>query len=196
VNAAVGATTDPSKHSTIDVNQLLTAGIAQSIMNYVNTYWLTNDKLRMSNTYSVMTDASHVDDAWFDDAWFAVISGANAVTSNVELNDAMKKSVADAQAKIMDKDGNPTAHYSAYSQYRDNYNDKVKALNKAYAGAMSDPMKFQRWQIDGKLYQDDVNDALDKWAGFGFRQEIEPAMNLLASQGMDPALALIARAKK
>lgn len=189
-NANISSGSDPTKPSSLDINTLLTAGIGAAMMNYVNTFMLTDDKLVMSNQYSVMPDASHV-----SDAWFAVINGANPVTGNLELSDAIKAAVEKAKAVIMDKDGNPTPHFSAYQQYRGMYEDKVNALNKAYAGALSDPKKLEMWPITGKTYQDDVNEAWDQWQGFGFKNEIQEAMDLLAAQGMDPALALIARAK-
>ncbi|MBO9619423.1 MAG: hypothetical protein J7539_10350 [Niabella sp.] len=189
-NVKLAQGSDPSKPSAIDTNTILTAGIASNMLAYINTFMLTDDKLVMSNNYSVMPDASHV-----SDAWFAVINGANAVTSNMQVSDAIKQSIADAQAKIMDKDGNPTPHYNNYLQYQGVYHDAVKALNKAYASAVSDPKKLETWPVLGKSYQDDVNAAWDQWQGFGFKAEIETATNLLAAQGMDPALALIARAK-
>jgi hypothetical protein len=37
---------------------------------------------------------------------------------------------------------------------------------------------------------------MDKWVGFGHKMEIDNALATLAAQGMDPAIALIARAKK
>src|SRR5437879_2309884 len=81
-------------------------------------------------------------------------------------------------------------------QYEDAYKSKVKARNMAYSAAFTDPMKLSQWPADGVLYQDDVDAAWDRWMGVGFKVEIEKAINTLAAQGTDPAIALIARAKK
>jgi hypothetical protein len=121
---------------------------------------------------------------------------ARIIPPTMELNDALKQAYADATAKLMDKDGNVTPHYQAYMQYEDAYKSKVKARNKAYSAAFSDPMKLQQWPADGVPYQDDVDEAWDRWMGLGFKMEIEKAINTLAAQGTDPAIALIARAKK
>jgi hypothetical protein len=81
-------------------------------------------------------------------------------------------------------------------QYEAAYRDKVKARNTAYAKAFADPLKLQQWPQDGVLYQDEVDEAWDRWMGLGFKLEIEKAISTLAAQGTDPAIALIARAKK
>jgi len=114
----------------------------------------------------------------------------------MELNEAMKQSYVDATAQLMDKDGNVTTHYQAYMQYEDAYKSKVKARNKAYSAAFTDLMKLQAWPQDGVPFQDDVDEAWDRWMGLGFKIEIEKAISTLAAQGTDPAIALIARAKK
>ena len=49
--------------------------------------------------------------------------------------------------------------------------------------------------MQGKIYQDDVDYAWDKWQSRGHKQEIEEAMALLSSQGIDPAILMIRRAK-
>ncbi|WP_207496989.1 hypothetical protein [Aridibaculum aurantiacum] len=183
-----GEVTPPAE---IDVNQVITAGIAQSQVNYLNTYFLTNDKLAMSPEYTVMPSAGHV-----EDAWFAIINGATAIPPKTQVNDSMKKALADAQAKLMDKDGNVTPKYSNYNTYRDAYYDKVKDQNRAYADAFSDPAALRNWPIAGKIYQDEVNKAWNEWQSFGNKNEIETAINLLASQGQDPAVLLINRAKQ
>jgi hypothetical protein len=145
----------------------------------------------MNNQYAVMPGSSKV-----SDSWYAVITGANGIPANVELSDAMKKAYADATAVLMDKDGNVTPHYQAYMQYEQTWKDKVHAWHKAYANAFTDPMKLQNWPIDGTSYQDDADEAMNQWEGLGFKEQIESAIAILAAQGTDPAIALIARAKK
>jgi hypothetical protein len=122
--------------------------------------------------------------------------GANGIPSNLELNADMKAAYDKATSLLMDKDGNPTAHYELYMKYEDEYNSKVKSKNKAYASAFTDTAKLQMWPIEGKTYQDDVDEAWDRWTSFGFKEEVENAIATLAAQGTDPAILLIARAKK
>jgi len=175
----------------IDTNQAFAASIAKDQQSYLNTYVLVDNKLQMNNQYSVMPGSSKL-----ADTWFAIMTGANGIPPTMELNDAMKQAYADATAKLMDKDGNVTPHYQAYMQFEDEHKSKVKARNKAYSAAFTDPMKLQQWPQDGIPYQDDVDEAWDRWTGLGFKEEIEKALDTLAAQGTDPAIALIARAKK
>ena len=175
----------------IDMNALLSAGIGKSMMNYVNTFYLSNEKLNMSPDYSVMPAAGHV-----DDAWFAIVNGANVIPPKGEISDDIKHALEHAKTQLMTADGDPTPHYSKYNEYRDAYNSKVKTLNRNFADALSNPNDLRMWPITGKLYQDDVNKAWMDWQAFGFKPEIETAMNILAGQGQDPALLLINRAKQ
>lgn len=175
----------------IDTTQAFAANIAKSQQSHLSTYVLVNNKLEMNNQYSVMPGSSKL-----ADTWYAIITGANGIPTTMELSDALKQAYADATAKLMDKDGNVTPHYQAYMQYEDAYKSKVKARNKAFAIAFTDPMKLQQWPQDGVSYQDDVDEAWDRWMGLGFKIEIEKAVQTLAAQGTDPAIALIARAKK
>jgi hypothetical protein len=175
----------------IDLAKAFAANIAQSQGTYLSTFALVDNKLQMNNQYSVMPGSSKL-----SDSWWAIMTGANGIPPTMELNDAMKQAYADATAKLMDKDGNVTPHYQAYMDREDDYKSKVKARNKAYAAAFTDPMKLQQWPQDGVPYQDDVEEAWDRWMSLGFKMEIEKAIATLAAQGTDPAIALIARAKK
>lgn len=175
----------------LGADKAYTAGVAKSQQSFLNTFLLVDDKLKMNNLYAVMPGSSKV-----SDSWFAIINGANGIPPNMELNDAMKQAYAAAQAKLQDKDGNVMPHYDAYMRYEDEYKSKLKARNKAYADAFTDPMKLQAWPVNGVPYQDDVEEALNRWTALGFKEEIEKAINTLAAQGTDPAILLITRAKK
>jgi hypothetical protein len=175
----------------ITMNQLIAAGVGQSEKNYYNTFWLTNDKLAMDEKWTVMPDAGTV-----DSAWFAIINGAQEVTSNMVLNSDLQKSIEAAKAVLVDpKTGNPTPHYNAYLYYQQKYYDAQQNLNGQYADAIEDPNEFAMWPIKGKIPQEKVNSALEAWAGLGYKSEIETALDTLNAQGMDPAIALINRAK-
>src|SRR5262249_15987608 len=175
----------------MDENSIFASKIAASQQAYLNTFLLTDDKLRMNSQYTPIPSTSKV-----SDTWYAIITGANGIPTDSELNPTMKKAYDDAKAKLMDKDGNPTPHYQAYMNYQDEYKSKVRTWQRAYAAVFSDPMKLQHWPLEGRGYHDDADEAMDRWNGLGFKSEIETAIATLAAQGMDPAIALIARAKK
>jgi len=177
--------------SILEENKIFTANIAKSMQSYLNTFLLVDDKLRMNNQYAVMPGSSKV-----SDSWWAIITGANGIPTDSEINDDLKAAYEKEKAKLMDKDDNPTPHYEAYMRYEDEWKDKVRAWHRAYSNAFTDPMKLQNWPIEGTMYQDDADEAMDRWVGLGHKQEIENAIATLAAQGTDPAIALIARAKK
>jgi len=168
----------------------LSAEIGNSMQSYLNAFMLTDSKLVMSNTYSVMPGASKV-----SDTWYAIINGANSIATNQELSDAMKTEVEKAKSKLMDADGNPTPHYDNYVRYKTELQDKIKIYNRAYADAMTNPTRFQNWVSEGRPYLEDINEARARLQGMGFQNEIEGALATLATQGIDPAVLLIQRAK-
>jgi hypothetical protein len=104
-----------------------------------------------------------------------------------------QKAYDEARAKLLDQEGNPTAHYRAYLRYEAEYKAKVKAWHEAQASASSDPMKLQNWPIEGVSYHDDADKAMDRWVSLGYKQEIENAIAILTAQGADPAIAKIIR---
>ncbi|HEY1871535.1 MAG TPA: hypothetical protein VGG71_10780, partial [Chitinophagaceae bacterium] len=110
----------------VDINQLIAAGVGESEKNYYNTFWLTNDKLTMDEKWSVMPQAGSV-----DSAWFAIITGAQEVTSNMVLNSDLQKSIDAAKAVLLDPTTKaPTQHYAAYLYYQQKYFDAQQNLNQ------------------------------------------------------------------
>jgi hypothetical protein len=194
--AGTGAPQDPATVDSASVSkqlekmEFMTANIGASMQAFLQTFMLTDNKILLESTYRVAPSSSKL-----NDTWFAIINGANGIAPNLELNDDIKKAIKSANAKLMTEEGDSTVHFEKYMQYRDEYQETVRTRDKMYANAMSDPMKLQMWPIQGKTYQDDVEFAWDKWQGFGFKQEIDEAIAVLASQGIDPAILLIARAK-
>lgn len=172
-----------------DINYV-NAGISASFWSFLQTFNLTDEKIVLDSTYRPAPGGGKV-----NDTWFAIINGANGIAPDMELNDELKKSVDNAHAVLADKDGNVTPHYEKYLQYRDAYQEAVRTRDKQYANAFSDPQKLALYPIQGKSYQDDVDLAWDQWQSLGFKQEIEEATAVLSSQGIDPAILLIARAK-
>ncbi|BCJ45957.1 hypothetical protein GCM10010168_49050 [Actinoplanes ianthinogenes] len=166
-------------------------GISRAQRNYINTFLLTDRKLRMSNTYQVMPGSSRL-----SDTWWAIMTGANGIPPKTDLKPEIKAAYDKARAFLMDADDNPTPKYQKYLDYRDKYRTAVKAYNRAYSAALTDPKKLGRFPNEGKLFQDDVDSAFDEWQGFGAKSEVEKALATLAAQGTDPAIALIARCKR
>jgi hypothetical protein len=172
-------------------DSIFAANIAKSQQSYLNTFLLTDDKLRMNNDYSVMPGSSKV-----SDSWYAIITGANGIPTDSTLSASMKAAYDAAQAKLTDKDGNVTPHYQAYMDREEEYKSKVRAWQRAYAAVFTDPMKLQNWPMEGRQYHDDADEAMDRWTALGFKPEIETAIAQLAAQGIDPSIVLISRAKK
>lgn len=177
--------------NTLTENKIAAANIAHDMQSYLNTFLLNDDKLRMNPQYGVMPGSSKV-----SDSWWAIIMGANGIPTDSNINDALKAAYQKAHDILMDKDDNPTPHYESYMRFEEEWKDKVKAWHRAYSNAFTDPMKLQNWPIDGTLYQNDADEAMDRWTGLGHKQEIENAIDTLAAQGTDPAIALISRCKK
>ncbi|RZN82244.1 MAG: hypothetical protein EVB11_09090 [Winogradskyella sp.] len=180
-----------SASSQLDDMQFMSAGIGASMQAFLQTFALTDSKLVMDNKFRVAPGTSKL-----NDTWFAIINGANGIAPDMELNDEMKEAVEEAKAVLMTPEGDSTRKFDRYEEYREEYLDTVRARDRQFANAMSDPMKLQLWPVQGKTYQDDVDFAWDKWQSRGHKQEIDAATAILSSQGIDPAIILIARAKR
>lgn len=185
------ATAPKTGSAALDPDVAFSASIAKSQQAYLNTFMLTDDKLRMNHNYSVMPSSSKI-----SDSWWAIITGANGIPTDSNISDALKAAYDKARAVLIDADGNMTQKYQKYTEFEDEYNSKVKAWHRAYADAFTDPMSLQTWPVQGVQYAEAADKAWDRWMSFGFKNEIENAIATLAAQGTDPAIALIARAKK
>lgn len=166
------------------------SSVAKAQRTYVNTFFLTDSKLVMSNDYSVIPGTSKV-----SDSWFAIINGANGVTDLSEYTDELRKRYADELAKIENPDGSPTRQYELYTQYRDEYRDARKAKNRAYSNAMSDGNKLYNWPREAVFHDEEIKLKMEEWIARGKKNEIDEAFAFLASEGIDPATLLISRAK-
>lgn len=189
--AADPATAPKTASAAIDPTKIEVAAIGRSMKTFLNGFYLLDNKLQMRGDYAVMPSSSKV-----SDSWWAIITGANGIPTQSTLGLELQAAYDAAQAVLADKDDNPTPHYQSYLDREGAYKDKVKAYNRAYANAMTDPTRLQNWPRDGVLYQQDVDEAFDQWMGFGHKVEIEKAIATLAAQGTDPAIAMISRAKK
>lgn len=189
--AADPATAPKNASSTLTADQILAANIGRDQQAYLNGFMLTDDQLRMNASYAVMPGASKV-----SDAWFAVITGANGIPDDSTINDDLKAAYDAAKAVLTDADDNPTKHYESYLERQEEYEDALTEWRRAYSDALADPIKLQNWPREGRSYSTAADRALDKWTALGHKDEIDKALNTLAAQGIDPSIALIARAKK
>jgi hypothetical protein len=189
--SANGAAGDPKTGSSkATEDAIAAANLAQSETAYLNTFLLTDDKLKMSPQYAVMPQASKV-----SDSWWAVITGANGVPTKSNLSPELQAAYDAARAVVMDDDLMPTAKQDAYDAYKGKYDDAVDRYQTEYAAVVTDPVKRAQWPKRGVRFQRDIDLAMAKWRGFGFKHEVEDAMDILAAQGTDPSIALIRRAK-
>ena len=95
-----------------------------------------------------------------------------------------------AKAVLLSSDGKPTAQYQAYMKYEEEWKKKVNAFNTAYAKASTNPVKFQDWPIEGKIYHYEVDEAWNEWLALGFKNEIEKAIGNL-TDSKDPVVSAI-----
>lgn len=189
--AADPSTAPKTDSGQIDENTIFAANIARSQQTYLNTFLLTDSQLRMNNEYSVMPNAAKV-----SDAWWAIITGANGIPTKSNLAPDIQAAYDAAKAELVDAEGFETPKYRAYMEKQDDWEDAVRALNKAFAEAFTDPMKLQMWPTTGLPFLRERDEAMDRWVALGFKEEIERNIAILAAQGTDPAIALIGRAKK
>src|SRR5215831_12379539 len=95
----------------------------------------------------------------------------------------MQLTYEEARRALMNEDGAPSPLYRAYLKWEQEYNNRITAMNDAYRSALEDPMKLQAWPIEGRLYHQEADQALDRWVALGFKYEIEGAISTLVSAG-------------
>ena len=83
-----------------------------------------------------------------------------------------------ARAKLMDSNGNPTREHTEYTRYRALYEQSRRRYEVAYTAASAEPATLQAWPMTGLHYHDAIDDAMQKWVAFGFKFEIERALEV------------------
>lgn len=167
------------------------AEISRSQRAFLNTHIITNVKLQMSPRYTVMPGASTV-----FDTWWAIVTGAQGTPGTLELSPEIKEAVADAEALLVDEEGEPTRLYEKYLEYSDAHDEALQDYYLEFADVSTDPDKLEKWPMSGTILRKKLDKALDRWRGLGHKEEVEAAIDVLAAQGRDPATALISRAKR
>jgi hypothetical protein len=99
---------------------------------------------------------------------------------------------------IQDDQGNFVGYTQLYNQYRQNqtvWTDAIGAQAAAYAQAMSNPVAGQAWPVVAETYANKVTQALNDFNSMG-RQQVEAALNVIATEGQGAVTALAALAKQ
>jgi len=165
--------------------------INRSQRAFINTFMVTNAKLQMSPQYSVMPGASNV-----FDTWWAIVTGANGIPGELELSPEIQRAYDEAQAMLVDEEGEPTRAYERYLEYSDEYDEATQDYVTEFADAVTDPAKLAMFPMTGNVLRKKIDKTFDRWVALGKKEKIEGALATLAAQGQDPAMALIGRAKK
>lgn len=173
-------------------NDALLTEITRQQRAYVNTFLLTDSKLQMNPLYRVMPGATKV-----SDTWWTILTGANGIPGKLELSPEVQAAYDKAQAYLYDEEEDePTRKYEKYLEYQDAYDSAVQEYAQEYADAFTDPQRLAMWPMQGTYFRKSVDKAWKRWVALGYKEKVESALNTLAAQGQDPAMALISRAKQ
>ncbi len=172
-------------------DEALLTEISRSQRAFINTFMVTNAKLQMSPRYSVMPGASNV-----FDTWWAIVTGANGIPGELELAPEVQRAYDEAQALLVDDEGEPTRRYERYLEYSDAYDEAVQDYATEFAEAVTDPAKLAQFPMTATPLRKKIDKTFDRWVALGSKERVEGALATLAAQGQDPAMALIGRAKK
>ena len=99
---------------------------------------------------------------------------------------------------IKDANGNFIGYTPLYAQFRRNrqaWADAMAAQATAYAQAMSDPVAGAAWPIVAQTYANKVTQALNDFNSMG-RQQVQDALDTIATQGESAVTALAAMARQ
>ncbi|MGA8574166.1 MAG: hypothetical protein WB609_00565 [Candidatus Cybelea sp.] len=131
--------------------------------------------------------------------YYTIIEGMQPLATTPPSQDVLN-AVAAAQNLLYLKDaqGNFIGYTQLYAQYRRNrtaWMNAVGAQAAAYAQAMADPVAGQAWPVEAETYANAVTQALDDFNSMG-RQEVETALNTIATVGQSAVTALAALARQ
>ncbi|MCD6011390.1 MAG: hypothetical protein K0Q79_1252 [Flavipsychrobacter sp.] len=68
--------------------------------------------------------------------------------------------------------------YELYLKFEHEYQNVVNAYHTAFAEAQSDPDRSQDWPETYRSFVKQMNQALEHWKVFGYKREIEAAVNV------------------
>lgn len=131
--------------------------------------------------------------------YFTIIKGMQPFDQTKPAQAVLDK-IAAAQNLLYLKDanGNFIGYTPLYAQFRRNqqaWTDAIAAQAMAYAKATSDPVAGQQWPIVAQSYASKVTAALNDYNSMG-RQQVQAALDTIATQGESAVTALAALARQ
>lgn len=131
--------------------------------------------------------------------YFTIIHGMQPIDQS-QPSQAVLNRVAAAQnlLNIKDANGNIIGFTPLYANFQRNqqaWTDAIAAQAAAYAQAMSDPVAGQAWPIVAQSYASKVTRALNNFNCMG-RQQVQDALDTIATQGESAVTALAAMARQ
>jgi hypothetical protein len=131
--------------------------------------------------------------------YFTIIQGMQPADQS-QPSQAVLNKVAAAQNLLYLKDANGnmigyTPLYASFRRNRQAWTDAIAAQAAAYAQAMSDPVAGQAWPVVAQTYANKVTAALNDFNSMG-RQQVQDALDTIATQGESAVTALAAMARQ
>jgi hypothetical protein len=131
--------------------------------------------------------------------YFTIIKGMQPFDQSKPAQAVLDK-IAAAQNLLYLKDanGNLIGYTPLYAQFRRNqqaWTDAIAAQAMAYAKATSDPVAGAEWPIVAQSYASKVTAALNDYNSMG-RQQVQDALDTIATQGESAVTALAAMARQ
>jgi hypothetical protein len=131
--------------------------------------------------------------------YFTIIKGMQPMDKSQPAQAVLDR-IAAAQNLLYIKDdkGNLIGYTPLYANFRRNrqaWTDAIAAQATAYAQAMSDPVAGQAWPVVAQTYANKVTAALNDFNSMG-RQQVQDALDTIATQGESAVTALAAMARQ
>lgn len=176
--------------------------VAKRMQSLVNLSMMVDHKLQLNVSGQQVPGASKI-----SESWQVIINGASAKPLPPIDDPNLKKALSNANKLLFkpDPDADPSDPdqkdavvnsrvYDKYDELRKKYNKAVQNFANGYATVMATNPGV--WPVLGRSYQSDVDAAWDEWTSLGKKVEVENAIDLLAAQGGDAPVKMIALAKK
>ncbi len=152
-------------------------------MNYLRTFVLSNDKIRMNKEFFVEPGTSRV-----SDTWERIISGATMDISIIKDNEAVEKAFAALEKNITPE------MIAKMDKAEAKYNNALEELVEKYTESRYEGnIGRMKWMQLGKMYQRKA-DRYAKEYRIAAR-EYESITSIMDANGVDPIAFLISKAK-
>lgn len=134
--------------------------------------------------------------------WRIIVENATLAGTPPAPNPASKKRVQEALEYLTDpdpQDGELLVYSKAqiaYDKYKQEYDKAKGAYTAAFQKASKDPGLLATWGTDGAVYAGAVTLAFNQWQTLGFKDKVEAAQNIVATEGKNAVESVIGAAKK